>query len=188
MSKIGVDNLHFYPLLKDDESGVSYGAGVAIPGTVSIDISPSTNNATLYADNGAWETANTMGEVSVTIELADIPKHIQAALLGHTIDSASGRLISKSTDESPYVGISFAALKGNGATRYVRLAKGRFIESDDNYQTKGESIEFKTQSITANFVVRKYDRVWKETIDSDDKEKNVGNTIAAWFNSMGIGE
>jgi len=43
MSKIGVDNLHFYPLLKDDESGVSYGAGVAIPGTVSIDISPSTN-------------------------------------------------------------------------------------------------------------------------------------------------
>ena len=111
MSKIGVDNLHFYPLLKDDESGMSYGAGVAIPGTVSIDISPSTNNATLYADNGAWETANTMGEVSVTIELADIPKHIQAALLGHTIDSASGRLISKSTDESPYVGISFAALK-----------------------------------------------------------------------------
>ena len=76
MSKIGVDNLHFYPLIKDDESGVAYGAGVAIPGTVSIDISPSTNNATLYADNGAWETANTMGEVSVTIELADIPKHI----------------------------------------------------------------------------------------------------------------
>ena len=82
MSKIGVDNLHFYPLLKDDESGVSYGAGVAIPGTVSIDISPSTNNATLYADNGAWETANTMGEVSVTIELADIPKTLPVPLLG----------------------------------------------------------------------------------------------------------
>ena len=50
-------------------------------------------------------------------------------------------MILKSTDESSYIGISFAALKDNGATRYVRIAKGRFIEGDDNYQTKGESIE-----------------------------------------------
>lgn len=186
MSKIGVDNLHFFPITKDDETGVTYGAGTAIPGTVSIEINPATDKATLYADNMAWETANSMGEVEVSIELADLPKSVQAALLGHTIDGATGRLISKSTDESPYVGISFAALKGNGATRYVRLAKGRFVESEDNYQTKGENIEFQTQSITANFVVRKYDKVWKETIDSDDTETGVADTIAAWFDSMGV--
>ena len=162
MSKIGVDNLHFYPLVKDDESGVSYGAGVAVPGTVNVEINPSTDNATLYADNMAWETANSMGEVDVSIELADLPKSVQAALLGHSIDATTGRLISKSTDESPYVGISFAALKGNGATRYVRLAKGRFIESEDNYKTKGD-------------------------IDSDDKETGVADTIAAWFDDMGVG-
>jgi phi13 family phage major tail protein len=186
MSKIGVDNLHFYPLIKDDETGVSYGAAVAVPGTVSLEINPSTDNATLYADNMAWETANSMGEVEVSIELADLPKSVQAALLGHSIDTTTGRLIAKSTDESPYVGISFAALKGNGATRYVRLAKGRFIEGEDNYQTKGESVEFQTQTINANFVVRKYDRVWKETVDSDDKESGVAATIADWFNDMGV--
>lgn len=183
MSKIGVDNLHFYPITKDDETGVTYSSGVSVPGTVSIDITPSTNNATLYADNMAWETANTMGEVEVSIELADLPKNVQAALLGHTI-TTDGRLISKSTDEAPYVGISFASLKGNGGTRYVRLTKGRFIEGEDNYQTKGEDIEFQTQTITANFIVRKFDNVWKEIADSDDPD--AASIISAWFDSMGV--
>ena len=184
MSKIGVDNLHFFPLTTDTSEGATYGTGVAVPGTVSIDISPATNTATLYADNLAYETASALGEISVTIELADLPKSVQAALLGHTIDSTSGKLVCKNTDVSPYVGISFKAMKGNGAYRYVRLAKGRFVESDDSYATKNESVEFKTQSITATFIVRKYDGVWKETIDSDDTGDGVSTTIGSWFNGM----
>lgn len=184
MSKIGVDNLHFFPLTSDTSSGVTYGTGVAVPGTVSIDIKPTTNSNTLYADNIAWETANSMGEVDVTIELADLPKSVQAALLGHTIDATSGALISKGSDEAPYVGISFKALKGNGAYRYIRLVKGRFVESDDNYETKKESVDFKTQSITAKFIMRQYDKVWKESVDSDDTESGVATTISSWFSSM----
>lgn len=184
MSKVGVRNLHYFKMLTDTTTGATYSAPVAVPGTVNIDINPATDNATLYADDGPYEAATSLGQISVSIELADLPKAVQADLLGHTIDTNTDALVSKSTDAAPYVGIAFESEKANGQIRYVKLAKGKFAEPEDNFQTKGESIEFQTSTITANFVVRVYDKEWKQIIDSDDTGDHVAATIAAWYDYM----
>ena len=184
MSKIGVEGLTIYPLTADSESELTYGSGTSVPGTVNIDISPATNSNTLYADNLAYETAVALGEISVTIELADLPKAVQAVLLGHTVDTTTGELICKASDVAPYVGIAFKALKGNGACRYVKLCKGRFSDSDDSYSTKTDTPEFQTQSITGTFIARQNDKQWKRTIDSDDSDSGASATIAGWFTSF----
>ena len=40
MSKIGVDNLHFFPLTSDTSSGVTYGTGVAKDDKASTEYFP----------------------------------------------------------------------------------------------------------------------------------------------------
>lgn len=184
MSRVGVRNLHYYILNSDTTEGCTYGAGVQVPGTVHIDVEPAVDNATLYADDGPYEAATSLGKITVTVELADLPKTVQAALLGHTVDANTDTLIAKSTDTAPYVGLAFESEKGNGAIRYVKLAKGKFSVPTENFQTKGESVEFQTSTIEAAFVVRVYDHVWKETIDSDDTGTNVDTTIAGWYTNF----
>lgn len=184
MSRVGVQNLHYYKMLTDTTSGATYDAGVVVPGLVHIDVEPATANATLYADDGPYEAATSLGQITVTVELADLPKSVQADLLGHSIDASTDELVSKSTDVAPYVGIAFESEKANGQMRYVKLAKGKFAPPADNYQTKGESVEFQTATITGIFVVRQFDKVWKQSIDSDDTGSNVSATIAAWYDGM----
>lgn len=184
MSRVGVSNLHYAKLLTDTAGNITYDNIVSVPGTVNIDITPQTDNATLYADDGPYETDSSTGKYEVSIELADLPTAVQADLLGHTISSNTDELITKTTDSAPYVAIMFESKKANGATRYVKLYKGKFAEPESNYQTKGESIEFQTSTITANFVALTGNHEIERKIDSDDTGSNVATTVAGWYTNV----
>lgn len=179
MPIVGVSNLHYALLTDDDENGASYSAPVRMVGAIEIDIKPSVESATLFADDGPAETASTLGEIEVTINLADLPHAAQAAVLGHTL-GADGVLLAKSTDSPPYLAIGFEALKANGKKRFVWLPKGKFQLPEENYKTKGENVEFQTPSITAKFVKRVYDTLWKKTAD-EDNTGYVSTTGDNWY-------
>ena len=87
MAKIGMKDVHYAILTNDDETGVQYQTPVKLPGAISAKISAKTNIDTLYADDGAFETATTLGEITVEISLADLPLSAQADLLGHTLEN-----------------------------------------------------------------------------------------------------
>lgn len=169
MSKIGVSKLYYAKQTTEETASAAavYATPVAVPGLVSINVAPSANKATLYADNGPYETASTLGEITVSLDLADLPLSVQADLLGHTLDSTTNQLDSKSSDVAPYVALLFEFLMGNGKKRCVKLYKGKFAEPTDEGQTKGESVEFRTNAIEASFVQLKNNSMWKSTKDFD---------------------
>lgn len=179
MSKVGVSNFHYAKQTTEDtaSSAATYGTVTAVAGTVSVDISPASNKATLYADNGPYETASALGEVTVTIDLADLPLAVQADLLGHTL--TDGQLDSKVSDVAPYVAVMFEYLLGNGKKRCVKLYKGKFTEPSDTAQTKGENVEFQTFSVEAAFVQLKNNGMWKSTKDFD-----ADASTASWYSSV----
>lgn len=176
MSKIGVSNLHYAKQSAEDtaSSAATYGTVTAVPGTVSVNVTPSANKATLYADNGPYETASSLGEVNVSLDLADLPLDVQADLLGHTL--TDGQLDSKASDVAPYVALMFEFLLGNGKKRCVKLYKGRFAEPTEQGNTKGENVEFQTNQIEATFVQLKNNGMWKSTKDFD-----ADASTAAWY-------
>lgn len=165
MSQVGLKNLYYAKVLTDTTQSTTYDTPVRLAGLISVDIAPSANTNTLYADDGPYEAAESLGAVEVTIEVADLTLEAQAALLGHTVDK--GVMQYTTNDTAPYVSLAFESQKANGATRYVKLFKGKFAEPETNHQTKGENIEFQTSTITGTFVARVSDGAWKTVADSD---------------------
>lgn len=183
MAQVGVSDLYYAVLTKDDGTGVTYNTPVKIPGLISINIKPNSSTETLFGDNGPMETASTLGNIQVEINTADIDFATQAVLLGHTLNG-SGILLRKSTDIPPWVAIGFKALKSNGKYRYGWLVKGKFAIPDMDNTTRKDSIDFQTPTINGSFVKRDNDALWLRQTDEDA----VGYTAATgtnWFTTVG---
>lgn len=179
MSKIGVKNVHYAKQTTEDTatSPAVYGEVKAVPGLVSMEVAPESNTATLYADNGPYETASSMGAVNVTIDLADLPLEVQADLLGHTYDSQTKTLDKKTTDVAPYVALMFEFTLANGENRCVKLYKGKFALPTESGNTKGENVEFQTSQISASFVQLKNNAAW-ETV------QDIAGDTSAFYSSV----
>ena len=178
MATIGLRDVHYAILTSDTASGATYETPVRIVGAISANVNPNTNSATLFADDGPYDSAATLGEIELELNMADIPASAQAALLGHHY--AGGMIVKKSSDQPPYVAIGYRSLKSNGAYRYTWLYKGKFVDGEQSNQTKGDDIEYQTPTIKGSFVKRDYDDAWQLEADSDDANISQG-IIAAWF-------
>lgn len=162
MALIGLKNLHF-AVISSDSAGDSttYGTPVKLGNAVSVDINPSINKTQLYGDDMAVATDIAFGEVTVTIETTDISLANMASLLGNAYDSTNDSLQATSSDNAPYVGLSFESLKHDGGVRCVKLLKGKFAPSQETINTKGENLEYQVPKIEGTFVARQSDGAWK---------------------------
>jgi len=174
---IGVENL-VYAILTD-ETTLTYSSPTLISPAINVKINPKSNSDTLYADNRAVETVTSLGEIDVEIETQDLPLEVQAALLGHTLDSTSKVMCSNVQDSAPYAAVGFKIKKANGKYRYVWLLKGKFSEPEEEHSSQEDKTKFQTPKIKGTFLTRT-DGKWKYTADEDS-----GFTGgAAWFNSV----
>lgn len=181
MATIGLRDVHYALLIEDPITGSpSYQTPVKVTGAITANINPNASSATLFYDDGPGDTAATMGEITLELNLADIPLDVQAIWLGH--EYVGGILKRKGSDTPPWLAIGFRTLKSNGAYRYVWLNKGKFSIPEEDYSTKGDSIEFATPTITGSFVKRDNDDEWQRTADEDAPGFNP-SYISTWFMS-----
>lgn len=168
--RIGLRDLHYAILKKDDpeadNSKLEYEEPKRIIGAITANVNPNASTETLFADDGPMETATTLGEVELEMTATDIPLDIQAKLLGHSFDEDTGELLRRSDDTPPWVAVGFRSLKSDGTYRYVWLVKGKFQVPEQAHETRGDSIDFQTPSITGSFVKRDTDDTYQ--IDGDE--------------------
>ena len=186
--RIGCDHLVYAPLKKDDGTTLEYESVVALPKVMKININPNPSSETLFADDGPSDTAVTLGKIEVEIDKASLSTTEKAALLGHQTDT-NGVLICGGNDVPPYVAIGFRTLKSDGTYRYVWLLKGKFMEPEDNNETKGDSVSFRNDSIKGEFA--KTDKVftiggkpvqpWKTEVNEGDT--GASTAISTWFDA-----
>lgn len=178
---IGVDNFHIAKLLTDPVNGkATYDEVISFPWLRSVSIEPQTDDATLYADNQAVDTANVTSRYSLTIDTATLPLEYKALLLGHTIEN--GVMTVTSEDNAPYFAIMFETTKRNGKKRYVKFLKVRFSEPSETAQTKEEGVTYNTPSMTATAIYRND----KKAIYQADEEADgyIATTGANWYASV----
>ena len=182
---IGLTNLHYAEMLTDDaEAGTfSYAAPVRIAGAITANFSPNAANDTLFADDGPYESAYTLGAMSLELNIADLTPQHRAFLLGETYEGG----VVKSSAEAipPYVAIGMSVKKSNGADRLIWYLKGKFSPPDENNQTKSDSINWNTPTITGNFLKRDADNLWRIAVDTDDPNVDA-TTKANWFTANSI--
>ncbi len=190
--RIGCDSLH-YALMTTEDTATSapvYATIKSAPGVMHVNINPNASLATAFFDDGPGDTASTLGNIDVEIEKNSLTTENKADLLGHTID-ANGGVAYADDDTPPFVAISFRTLKSNGKYRYVWLYKGRFADPEDNSETKSDSINFQSDTISGQFVKLNYPitigakskRLWKYEIDADNPEANQA-AMDTWFDAV----
>lgn len=188
-TRIGCDNLVYAKMTTEDTDSVApvYGAVTPALGVMSVNINPNGAQETLFADDGPMETASTLGKIEVEIQKSELTTQNKADLLGHQID-AKGALVYGDSDVPPWVAIGFRTLKSNGNYRYVWLYKGKFTEPEDANETKGDSINFQTDTISGQFTRLNMSytlngnkvRPWKYELDQDSESADEA-TILSWF-------
>jgi hypothetical protein len=100
-------------------------------------------------------------------------------------------LVTSSNDVPPWVAIGFRTLKSNGTYRYVWLYKGKFVDPEEKSETKGDSVNFQTDTIKGNFVVLskaysiggKSKKIYKFELDEEATGIN-RNVIKQWFSQV----
>lgn len=188
-TRIGCDNLVYAKMKTEDtvDAAPVYDTVTPAPGVMSLNINPNGAQETLFADDGPMETASTLGKIEVEIQKAELNTQNKADLLGHEID-ANGALVYGDSDIPPWVAIGFRTLKSNGKYRHVWLYKGKFTEPEDNNETKGDSINFQTDTISGQFTRLNYKytvnnkevRPWKYELDQDNENASE-EVIKSWF-------
>ena len=168
-----------------DEGTSTYGTITSLTGAMELSFDPASSAATLFADDGAFATAETVGEMSISFGLADILPVHEAALLGHSY--ANGVIEYGVNDQSPYVAIGAKMLRAgkdgsNEVYSYMWLPKVKLSKPSSSAMTKGASIEFQTPTMEGR-VVQNSSGVYKTSIRTDDT--NVSATlISNWFSSV----
>ncbi|SFL38833.1 phage major tail protein, phi13 family [Gracilibacillus orientalis] len=182
MATVGLRDLHFFPITKDDEEGTTYEEPVRIGLAMTANVQPQFNSADLRAEDGVAETAEARGATTVTVQTEDITKQAQSKILDKKINS-DGVLMDSEDDRPPYGALAFRSEKANGKYRYVVLYKGKFTPPESNYETKQETPAFQTPTINGRFIRRHSDNMHGAQVDEDD-EGMEQSIIDNWFSDV----
>ena len=134
----------------------TYGTGGSVIGkAIQANLTITRNNNPLYADDTIVEDDNSITAMSLELGLDDLAPEDRVKVLGLVKKTAGTNPAVDTyydTDASaPYVGFGYIRVRRkSGVTSYEAnwLYKVMFSEETENSQTKGESIEWQTPTIT----------------------------------------
>lgn len=178
---IGLSNFYYALNNSDTTAGVSYQTPVALKGALTVAYNPNSEVATLFADDGPYDTAETIGEIELEVGIADISQEDYAAIMGHTI--TGGVMNELATDQPVDVAFGFKAKRSNGGYSYFWFLKGKFSKPSMDHETKGDSISWQTPTMMGKFAQRIYDGRYKSSTrdDATDYTASIGTN---WFTSV----
>lgn len=156
MAKIGIKGLTYAPYTSGGEGGaIAYGTGVKLDDyMIRADLTEERTDTPFYADDHKIDHENGMTGISLALELSNMTDALEKALLGYVDGATTGEL--NVTDEaSPFVGVGFIRkerFKGAVTYKAYWIYKIQFSKDSDSTQTKGETVEFQTETLNGSAV------------------------------------
>lgn len=153
MAKIGIKGLAYAPYTSGGNgSAITYGTGVWLDDyMIKADLSEERSDVKFYADDHQIDAENGINGVSLSLELANFTDNLDKALLGDVAGTSPELNVTDA--DSPFVGIGFIRkerFKGTVTYHAYWIYKIQFSKDTDSAQTKAESIDFQTESISGN--------------------------------------
>lgn len=100
--RYNLKNVHFAVQTVTSTGAYSYGTPVAIPGAVSLSLSPKGDSYKFYADGIEYYKNNTNDGYEGDLEIAMIPDEFRTAILGEQLDSASNLVEMAGKETVPF--------------------------------------------------------------------------------------
>lgn len=182
MPRIGLRDLYYAKEISDTVAGASYEVPKKIADLMSANIQPQTTSGNVPADDAIALTITQINSIQVTIGVKDLPRDVEADLLGRTVDE-NGAIGVNTSDKPSNIAIGFRSKGADGGYVYYWFYKGTFAPYDENLQSQGNNVNIVTPSIVGTFLRRDFDDqfFWK----INDKDDGVNQTVITnWFNSV----
>lgn len=171
--KYGLKNAHYAPLTVDEDGAVSFGAPVAIPGSVSLTMDAQGDTNTFYADNIAYFVSAANDGYSGNLEVALIPDSFRQDILNERLDQGSQVLVENVNSQANPFALLFEFQGDKRAIRHIlyHCTCGRpSVSGQTTNNTKTPATE--TMNLTASPLP-----------DGTVKAKTTADTAAAAYNS-----
>ena len=167
-SKVGLRDVIFWKLTADTDSTLTYAAAAETETVEAIDAKISHTNAdpdVLYANDVEDDVLYEDTELTVTLEVKDLPLSLQAKLLGNKVGTKA-EIVEVAGATPPYYAMGFKAEKRDGNDRYMWLLKGRAQPLDEQHRTKEKTTTRQNDTISMTFIKRTKDNVFKYAYDT----------------------
>ena len=186
---IGCEGLHLAVLTEgtDIAGGTpAWGAPVAVPSLVGIDIKDNKETVEFYSDNKIEQVISAFSGKEVTIELGYLTKEVEAMTSGNRYEE--GVYIQDANAVAKEVALMFKAPLSRGGYRYVCLYKGILSKEESNYKTKEGSVEGQTVKLSGVFMPLTANGI--PSIEVDDNDENLTSAqrtmIQQWFTKVPV--
>lgn len=142
----------------------TYGTVKTASKAMTLSVSVNRSNQKGYADDSAAESDMGFIDGTLTMEGDDLSNDVIADLCGATLGTGnSADLTFSDEDAAPYVRFGCVVpMVKNGVRQWIGLifARVKFAAPEDNYQTKGQSVEFRGWNMTGD-VTKNASGIWK---------------------------
>lgn len=182
--KYGLKNVYYAVATIATDGSATYSTPVALPGAVSLSLAPQGETTPFYADNIAYWTGISNTGYEGDLEVARLTDAFKTDILGYERDT--NEVIFENANADP---VHFALLfQFEGDQKATRHAMYNCVatRADAAGETKGESIEPQTESVTINAKTiyvstlgTGMDIVKAESVTSTDS-----TTYNSWFSSV----
>ena len=186
MAIIGLSKLHYARMTTEDTATTApvYETPKRLIGVNSVSISPENDTATLYGDNMALDSKSSTRQRTITLEIARLSPEDQAALLGYEYDSSTKKMSVNGDAAAPNVAIMYELDTDEGKKWYYVFYKGKFAPSNEDANTRGDSLEYGLHSIEGTFVARIDNGLVYEIKEADATDTT---TATSWYGTVGGG-
>lgn len=161
---IGIRDLKISPLIKDDSTGVEYGAPIDVPGVKEIQIQLIQDEKELTGDGVILDTYNKRKGYDISFKNAQFTQAV-LDLINGSVTKASGEegskvytTVDKSTDIANYFALEFAPERSTGEGDYHRI----LYKVNGTYSEEYTEEDYMVCSFTGKGVARTYDKSFGE--------------------------
>ena len=164
------------PIIAKRMEDGSYDEPFACGKAVGVTVTPNYAEASLYGDDGQAEYDKEFTYADVTLNTTTLPIKAHEKMFGHVVSEKNVKF--NTDDQNNDVGMGWVSVeKVDGKRKFISnfLFNAKFSEPSEDYSTKGESIEYKTPSISGRASALD-NGLWKET----DEHETI-NAALAWI-------
>lgn len=183
MATYGLLDLHYAIIESEDSSGTTYGEVKPIAPAMNVGITRTVNRANLRGDNAVRYTAASKGPATITLGTTELPKQVEADLLGKTI-APNGLLVEGDDDKPPYVAIGFRADDARGGYLYVWLYRVQFSVGESTYETKQETPAYQAPVLTGESIPRLDNGKREAALWDGDPDVTDSTIFDEWFTTV----
>lgn len=147
-------------------SGATYSDAFQCGEAQTATITPSYATGSLFGDDRKVADVSEFTEAAISLGTTVLPYQASQILFGHSVNTTTGVEISSASDIAGEVGVGFTSKNHDGTYDAVVFYRAKFTEGAENYQTKGDGINFVTPALEGKIL----------SLEDDDPDWRIKDT------------